>query len=201
MSASARHAVLLDLLRFPSNGTLFPGRRGGPGVPVIVDVRGALSKPPLRQLILEEMAFPLTARVAEAEVIAGVAHAGVSWAAMLAQRMGMPAAIVNLDGPRSSGLQREVEGDVDGRNLVLIDNLIARGGSLRLAAEVASRAGARVVGAMTVVADPGAILTFPVHSLWSQRELIDAAFDVDRIDRATHRRLSQKEIENADYTP
>lgn len=195
MSASANAAVLLGLLRFAPAGDVFPGRRGAPGVPVLADVRGSLSNMPLRNLIVDELAAILATAFPSAEVVAGVAKAGICWAAMLADRTGLPAAVVNLDGPRGSGLQREVEGDVAGRRVVLVDNLIAFGGSLLQAAKIAGSVGGNVIGAMTIIADPGAALDFEIRSLWTQRELIDAAFDVGRIDGETHRRLSQKEVE------
>ena len=83
--------------------------------------------------------------------------------------------------------------DVAGRRVLLIDNLIVRGGSLQQAARVVAGAGGKVIGALTVIADPGARLDFEIRSLWTQRELIDAAFDVGRIDGEIHRRLTQKE--------
>ncbi len=193
MSASARAAVLLNLLRFAPPGRDFPGRNGAPGIPVLADIRGALSNMPLRNLIVHELGAILAKDFAEAEVVSGVAKAGICWAAMLADRAKMPAAVVNLDGPRASGLQRQVEGDVAGRRVLLIDNLIAFGGSLRQAAGVVAGAGGEVIGALTVIADPGAHLEFEIRSLWTQRELIDAAFDVGRIDGEVHRRLTQKE--------
>lgn len=195
MSASANAAVLLGLLKFAPAGQVFPGRRGASGVPVLADVRGALSNVPLRNLIVDELAAVLATAFPGAEMVAGVAKAGICWAAMLADRIGLPAAVVNLDGPRASGLQREVEGDIAGRRVVLVDNLIGLGGSLQQAAKVTGNGGGHVIGAMTIIADPGASLDFEIRSLWTQRELIDAAFDVGRIDGETHRRLSQKEIE------
>jgi orotate phosphoribosyltransferase len=193
MNASANAAVRLNLLRFAAPGTLFPGRNGAPGSSVLADIRGALSNVALRTIILEQLGAVLAENFANADVVAGVAKAGISWASMLADRAAVSAAVVNLDGPRASGLRREVEGDVTGRRVVLIDNLIALGGSLRRAAGIVSGAGGSVVGALTIVADPGAPLEFAVHSLWTQRELVDAAFDVGRIDGEAHRRLILQE--------
>jgi orotate phosphoribosyltransferase len=193
MSSSARAAVRLDLLRFAPPGRVFPGRNGAPGVPVLADVRGALSNVALRNLIVQELGAILATDFPRADVVTGVAKAGISWASMLADRAAIAATVVNLDGPRASGLQRQVEGEVVGHRAVLIDNLIALGGSLRQAASLVAGAGGEVIGALTVIADPGARLEFETRSLWTQQELIDAAFDVGRIDAETHRRLTQKE--------
>jgi orotate phosphoribosyltransferase len=192
MNTSAYAAVRLGILRFAPPGTEFPGRKGAAGVAVLADIRGALSNRPLRDLIVRELSAILAKDFASTEVVAGVAKAGIPWASILADRTAMPAAVVNLDGPRASGLQRQVEGDVAGRRVLLIDNLIALGGSLAGAARIVADAGGEVIGALTVIADPGARLDFEIRSLWTQRELIDAAFDVGRIDGEIHRRLIQR---------
>lgn len=174
MSATA--AVRLGLLRIGH----FPGRNGGPVFNVLADVRGALGNVPLRNLILCGLKA-LAVEFDRADVVAGVAKSGISWAAMLADRTSASAAVINLDGPRASGLRREVEGEVAGRHVLLVDNLIARGESLQKAATVVRTAGGEVVGALTVVADPGSALPFPVRSLWSLNQLIDAAVRAGQI--------------------
>jgi orotate phosphoribosyltransferase len=191
--SSAVIAVHLGLLKFAPRGAVFPRRAGASGVPVLADVRGALSNVPLRSLIVQELTKALGEHFPHTNVVAGVAKAGISWAAMLADRVAIGAAVVNLDGPRASGLQREIEGEVAGRRIVIVDNLVARGGSLRHSAAVIANAGGEVIGALTVIADPGAPLEFETRSLWTQRELIDAAFSVGRIDGKTYRRLTQEE--------
>lgn len=193
MNHSAHDAVRLDLLRLAPEGQLFPGRSGGLGHGVIVDVRGAISNLRLRNLILSELGACLATEFRKAEIVAGMAKAGISWAAMLADRCALPAAVIQMDGPRAAGLQREVEGEVAGRSLVLLDNFASSGASLRQAAAIASRIGARVIGAILVFCDRPLSLEFPVRALWTERQLIDAAFDVGLIDTATHRRLTTKE--------
>jgi orotate phosphoribosyltransferase len=182
--------VALGLLRIAPADKPFPGRAGGPAVPVLADVRGAFDNIRLRDLIIEGLVSSLAGRFPAADGVVGLAKAGVPWAAAVADRTRRPAAFANLDGPRASGLQRRVEGRVAGRRVVLIDNLISAGKSLRRAADLVTDAGGDVIGALTIVADPGAQLAFAVHSLWSLDELIDAAFDVGRIDGETHRRLT-----------
>jgi orotate phosphoribosyltransferase len=193
MSRSAQEAVLLDLLRVAPEGHVFPGRHGGPGHRLIVDVRGAISNLRLRHLILGELGLCMATEFPDAEVVAGMAKAGISWAAMLAERRAMPAAVIHMDGPRASGLQREVEGEVAGSRIVLLDNFVSSGESLHQAAGIARRAGARVIGAITIFADQSPSLPIPVRSLWTEKQLIDAAFDVGRIDSPTHRRLTNEE--------
>lgn len=190
MSATPHEAVALGLLCIAPADRPFPGRAGGPAVPVLADVRGAFDNIPLRNLIIEGLITNLVGYFPAADGVVGLAKAGVPWAAVVADRTRKLAAFASLDGPRASGLQRRVEGRVATRRVVLIDNLISAGGSLRKAADIVNAAGGEVIGALTVVADPGAALEFAVHSLWSINELIDAAFDVGSIDGETHRRLT-----------
>lgn len=193
MSGSAHLAARLGIVKFAPEGELFPGRNGAPGVSAIVDVRGALADLALRDLIIAELIAVLTHDFPGAEVLAGLAKAGVPWAAIVADRQRLPAAVINTDGPRASGLRRQIEGDVAGRSVVLVDNLIAQGGALTRAAELAATHGARVMGAITIVADPGVPLAFPVRAIWRQRDLIEAALEVGRIDGANHRKLNEEE--------
>lgn len=193
MSQPASRAVQLGLLRIAPVGTLFPGRAGGVGTPVIADVRGALSQVQLRRLIVNGLVGALLNTFPDADIIAGIAKAGVPWAALLAWRTRKPAAVVNLDGPRASGLQRQVEGEVDGRRVVLVDNLIRSGASLEAAANVVTAAGGQVVGALTVVGNPGVRLGFPILSLWSLRELLESSYAAGQIDEATFSNLTSEE--------
>lgn len=191
MSTSASQAVALGLLRIAPAGTLFPGRAGGVGTPVIADVRGALSQVQLRCLIVDCLEKALQKACPDADVIAGVAKAGIAWAALLAWRAQKPCAVVNLDGPRASGLQRQVEGDVDGRRVALVDNLVRSGASLDLASRVVADVRGHVVGALTIVGDPGVRLGFPIQSLWSLRELLEASHAVSQIDETTFNSLTK----------
>jgi orotate phosphoribosyltransferase len=192
MSLSAQSAVKLGLLRIAPADRPFPGRAGGPAVSVLADVRGAFDNIPLRVLIIEGLITKLIGHFPVAEGVVGLAKAGTPWAAVVADRTRKLAAFANLDGARASGLQRRVEGSVVGRRVVLVDNLFSSGESLRKAADIVVDAGGEVVGALTVIADPGATLEFAVHSLWSLNELIGAAFDDGRIDSQTYRRLTSK---------
>lgn len=167
-------AVRLGILRIAPKSGEFPGRRGGPGKPYLVDSRGAGSSVRLRNVILTALAHRLLP-FERIDIIAGLAKSGMTWAAWLAQSAGLPYATILIDGPRSAGLQREVEGDISGHRVVLVDNWISSGQSIRDAAAVAIRNGGEVVGAIAVCGRGGHDLPFPVLTAFSIPDLLNAA--------------------------
>ncbi|MFA6116363.1 MAG: phosphoribosyltransferase family protein [Sphingomonas sp.] len=167
--------VQRGLLRFPPSGTSFPGREGRPKR-YVIDTRGAGADPELRGLIVDRLAEIAT--MGEAfDVIAGVAKSGTCWAAWLAWKNRVPFANILLDGARGTGLQRDVEGEVAGMRVLLIDNWARSGSSLIRAAEIAARAGAVTVGALTITRNEVIALGFPHRVAWELGELLEAAAD------------------------
>lgn len=139
MIMSAGDAVRAGLLHFPASGVSLPGRKAGVK-DYVINTRGAGALLELRGLIVT--ALSATALEAPAfDTVGGVAKAGTAWGAWLAWAMDKPFANILLDGPRASGLRREVEGDVAGRRVLIVDNWARSGASLRAAATVVERAG------------------------------------------------------------
>jgi orotate phosphoribosyltransferase len=170
---SARAAVQAGLLLFPPGGSAFPGRTGVP-LPFLIDSRGAGTNLPLRRTIVRGLRG-LAATAADFDVIGGVSKAGTIWAAWLAWAEQRPYATVHLDGPRRSGLQRAVEGDVRGKRILLVDNWVRSGESVRRAAEVAAEAGAVPVGAIAIVATGDPAVGIPLQAVWEVGQLVRAA--------------------------
>jgi orotate phosphoribosyltransferase len=173
---TAKDAVACGLLLFPPPGQRFPGRKSK-SKDYVINTRGAGTGLELRTLVVAELERCAAGGPAF-DTIGGVAKAGTSWGAWLAWVMDKPFANVLLDGPRASGLQREVEGDIAGRRVLVVDNWTRSGDSLRAAATVIERAGGVCVGALTIVrhpaADPGLLLCSP----WTIQELLSAALDL-----------------------
>lgn len=197
MSGSAHKAVALGLLRIAPADRPFSGRADGPAMPFLADVRGALDNIELRDLIVELLVASLTDYFPDADIIAGLSRAGVPWAAIMADRSRMPAAVINPEA-RASGLERRIEGKVTGQRVVLVDNLIDTGGSLGDATSAVIAAGGDVVGALTIITasttpNSNNPLAFAVQSLWSMSDLAEAAFDIGHIDGDTHQRLISME--------
>ena len=177
MKAFAESAVALDILRVAQPvGARFPGRRGVPDMPYIADVRGALANLNLRRLIVREMVDRVRQNFENAEMVVGLSKAGTAWGALLAWELNLPGGVVHLDGPRNSGLQRQVEGSVTGRRVLLVDNLTRSQSSVVDAARIIEAEGGAIAGAMTVVrrtvVGPEHVPAwFPVLTLCSDAEL------------------------------
>lgn len=172
MSAFAEEAVALGMLRVAQPvGARFPGRNGGPGMPYIADIRGALADLDLRQLIMRELVCQFRRDFEKADMVVGIAKAGISWGILLAWELGLPAAVVHLDGPRKSGLQRQIEGSVTGHRVVLIDNLTRTHSSLILAAQLIESESGAVAGAMTIVGLKTGPAPFRVSTLCAEADL------------------------------
>ena len=172
MSGFVQSVVSLGLLRIAQPlGARFPGRNGAPGMPYIADVRGAPANLDLRRLIVGEMVNRFREHFENADMVVGLAKAGITWGTLLAWELNLPAGVVHLDGPRKSGLQRQIEGSVAGRQVVLIDNLTKSHGSLITAAQLIEAEGGGIAGAMTVVGQEAGPAPFRVAPLCTEAAL------------------------------
>jgi orotate phosphoribosyltransferase len=171
----ARRAVALGLLRLAPEGQPFPGRRGGLPMPALIDVRAIAANLPLRALVIGALLDALSEYPSDA-VIGGLSRGGLVLGGQLAVVAGRPFVAVLPEGARASGLQRAVEGDVNNRDVVLFDNVVTTGASLRAAAAHVVDAGGIVAGAL-VVGTYGRLprLPFKVHTLLTLNDLLRAA--------------------------
>lgn len=99
----------------------------GMKAPIYCDNRQLLGFPESRARIKDALAE----RAAESRptLVAGTSTAGIPWAALVADVLGLPMAYVRPE-PKKHGMGRQVEGPhVDGHRVVLIEDLISTGGS------------------------------------------------------------------------
>jgi orotate phosphoribosyltransferase len=156
-------------------GILKQSPRAVDGAEVVVDTRGLGTRPHLEALIAATIAT--NAVDAGATLLGGVANSGTAWAASAARAAGLPHCNVLVDGPRTKGLGRHVEpDDIAGHRMVLIDNWLSTGGSLRTARRIVESLGATVCGAIVVSAATEVIDLDGLHVavLWP-RDLLQAA--------------------------
>ena len=95
--------------------------------PIYCDNRQLLGFPALRSSI--KAALAERAALARPTLIAGTSTAGIPWAALVADQLGLPMAYVRPE-PKGHGMGRQVEGPSGkGHRVVLIEDLISTGGS------------------------------------------------------------------------
>ena len=112
--------------------------------PVYVDCRSLIGNPAARRAVTSRAARLVEASFApgEIEVVAGAETAGIPFAAWLAETLDLPLAYVRKR-PLGIGRNAQVEGaEVDGRRVLLVDDLTTDGTS-----KVAFVRGLRVAGA------------------------------------------------------
>lgn len=87
------------------------------------------------------------------DVVAGTATAGIPWAAFIADRINKPMAYIRSK-PKDYGAGKQIEGpDVDGKKVVVIEDLISTGGSVIKAVEAVRKEGG-------IVTDVAAIFSY-----------------------------------------
>ena len=105
------------------------------------------------------------------DVIAGVATAGISWAAFIAEKLGKPMAYVRSK-PKGHGVGRQIEGaETAGKRVAVIEDLISTGGSSINAAEVLRNSGADSV-------EVKAIFSYNFKSAFENFEKINCKWDI-----------------------
>jgi orotate phosphoribosyltransferase len=117
--------------------------------PIYCDNRLVLSYPGIRTSIVK--AFATASRdYAPFDLIAGVATAGISWGALLAQHLEKPFAYVRSKA-KGHGRQNMIEGLVKpGQKVLVIEDLISTGGSSLAAVNALREAGCDVVATLAI---------------------------------------------------
>ena len=114
--------------------------------PFSCDNRQTLSYPDIRTFVKVGMVHAILKHFPEADVIAGVATAGIPQAALIADVLNMPLIYVRSK-PKDHGLENLIEGEMkEGAKVVVIEDLISTGGSSLKAVEAIRKAGGDVVG-------------------------------------------------------
>lgn len=97
--------------------------------PIYCDNRIALSYPDVRALIIAGFLEHIKELAIPAEVIAGVATAGIPWASFIALQLNLPLVYVRAEA-KTHGRQNTVEGQLKkGQRVLLVEDLISTGGS------------------------------------------------------------------------
>ena len=118
--------------------------------PIYCDNRKALSFPYIRDFIKSEMCSVIFEKFQEADLLAGVATAGIAWGAMAADQLKLPYIYVRPT-PKEHGLGNQIEGALEkGQRVLVIEDLISTGKSSLQVCDVLKAAGADVIGMVSI---------------------------------------------------
>ncbi len=118
--------------------------------PIYCDNRKILSFPFIRDFIKSEMCNVISESFAEADLLAGVATAGIPWGAMAADHLKLPFIYVRPK-PKEHGLGNQIEGNYEnGMKVVVIEDLISTGKSSLDVVKVLKTSGLEVDGLVSI---------------------------------------------------
>lgn len=118
--------------------------------PIYCDNRTVLSFPYIRDFIKSEMCNVIFEQFPEAQLLAGVATAGIAWGAMAADQLKLPYIYVRPK-PKEHGLGNQIEGHFEAaQKVVIVEDLISTGKSSLQVAEVLQKAGLTIAGMVSI---------------------------------------------------
>lgn len=118
--------------------------------PIYCDNRKVLGFPYIRDFIKSELCNVIFEKYPDAELLAGVATAGIAWGAMAADQLKLPYIYVRPK-PKEHGLGNQIEGFYKpGQKTLIIEDLISTGKSSLQVVDVARAAGLDVVGMVSI---------------------------------------------------
>ena len=160
--------------------------------PIYCDNRKLLSMPFIRDYIKSELANIVFEKFEQAEIIAGVATAGIPWGAMVADQLKLPFIYVRPK-PKEHGLGNQIEGSYQtAQKVVVVEDLISTGKSSLQVVEVLHKSGLSVIGMTAIFSylfsqavEKFAEAGIEVHSLTNYPVLINLATDKGMINNAS----------------
>ncbi|MBS1570510.1 MAG: orotate phosphoribosyltransferase [Bacteroidetes bacterium] len=118
--------------------------------PIYCDNRRSLSHPVMRTYIRQQFVEAINREFGKPEMIAGVATGGIAHGVLVAQEMGLPFIYVR-SAAKEHGMKNMVEGDLtQGRNVVVVEDLVSTGKSSLGAVASLRDAGCEVKGMVSI---------------------------------------------------
>ncbi len=150
--------------------------------PIYCDNRKVLSFPYIRDYIKSEMCNVIFEKFPDAELLAGVATAGIAWGAMAADQLKLPYIYVRPK-PKEHGLGNQIEGSYEkGQKTVVIEDLVSTGKSSLQVVDVLKAQGLDVIGMVSIftygfpaATEAFAAASLPYQSLTDYPSLIELA--------------------------
>lgn len=114
--------------------------------PIYCDNRKVLSFPFIREFVKSEMSNVIFSEFPDAQLLAGVATAGIAWGALSADQLKLPYIYVRPK-PKEHGLGNQIEGFYElGQKVLVVEDLISTGKSSLQVVDVLRAAGLDVIG-------------------------------------------------------
>lgn len=166
--------------------------------PVYCDNRKVLSFPYVRDFVKSELANMVLEHFPDAEVIAGVATAGIAHGVMAADLLKLPFIYVRSK-PKEHGMGNQIEGVLQpGQKVVVIEDLVSTGKSSLQVVNVLKEQGAEVLGMCALftygfpVADEAMqAANVPLHTISNYGALMEVAEEMGIV-KAEHQELLQQ---------
>ncbi len=176
--------------------------------PIYCDNRKTLSFPYTRDFIKSELCNVIFEQFPDAEVVAGVATAGIAWGAMAADQLKLPYIYVRPK-PKEHGLGNQVEGFYEGgQRVVVVEDLVSTGKSSLQVCEVLKKQGLAIEGMVSIftygfdVADQAFDKAgVPLRSLTNYQTLIALAIENGTVSTAEEETLLNWRKDPANWRP
>lgn len=118
--------------------------------PIYCDNRLSLSYPNIRNDIRKGLVQAIRDNFSSAEVVAGVATAGIPQGVLVAEALSLPFVYVRPK-PKDHGMENLIEGRISkGQKVVVVEDLVSTGGSSLKAVEALRKEGAHVLGMVSI---------------------------------------------------
>lgn len=118
--------------------------------PIYCDNRLILSYPDKRHAVVNAFVEKIKTEYPQTQMIMGTATAGIPWAAMVAEAMQLPMGYVRSSN-KSHGKENKIEGKIQpGMKVVVIEDLISTGGSVKDVIEALRDAETDVLGVVAI---------------------------------------------------
>ncbi len=118
--------------------------------PIYCDNRRILSFPYVRDYIKSELCNVIFERFPNADLIAGVATAGIAWGAMAADQLKLPFMYVRPK-PKEHGMGNQIEGYFEtGQKVVVVEDLVSTAKSSLQVVDVLKAAGLAIEGMVSI---------------------------------------------------
>lgn len=166
--------------------------------PIYCDNRLTMSYPKVRKEIAKGLAAKIKEFYPQCEIVAGTATAGIPHAAWVSDLLELPMVYVRSK-PKEHGQGNMVEGKVEpGKKVVVVEDLISKGGSVIQAAQGLQQAGFEVLGIVAIFTYdlPQSVETiesagFTFHTLTDFPALVEQAASTGAIEQADLPMLSE----------